>query len=70
LRALDLLIVVAILFGDIPQEHQLGLQAVFITESSGPMHQTIQYSLVIGWVMMGLDVEVEIGVSNPWTCPT
>jgi hypothetical protein len=54
-------VLVAILFEGIPQEHQLGLQAV-ITDSSGPMHQNRQYRLFIGWVMMGLGVEVEIGV--------
>jgi hypothetical protein len=32
-------VVVAILFEDVPQEQQLGLQAVFITDSSGPVHQ-------------------------------
>jgi hypothetical protein len=34
--SVDLPVVVAILFEDVPQEHQLGLQAVFIKESSGP----------------------------------
>jgi hypothetical protein len=31
----DLPIVLTILFEDVPQEHQLGLQAVFITDKSG-----------------------------------
>jgi hypothetical protein len=33
-------VIAAILFEDIPQEHQLGLQAAFITESSGSVHQS------------------------------
>jgi hypothetical protein len=33
--SVDLLVVVAIPFEDVPQEHELGLQAVFITENSG-----------------------------------
>jgi hypothetical protein len=36
----DLLVVVAILFEEIPQEHQLGLQATFITTSSGSVYQS------------------------------
>jgi hypothetical protein len=60
--SVDLSVVVAILLEDVPQEHQFGLQAVFITESSGPMHQCRQYRLFIGWVMIGLGVEVETGV--------
>jgi hypothetical protein len=32
--SVDLLVIVAILFEDVPQEHQLGLLVVFITESS------------------------------------
>jgi hypothetical protein len=60
--SVDLPVVVAILFEDVPQEHQLSLQAVFITESSGPVHQSREYSLFIGWVMMGIDIGVEIGV--------
>jgi hypothetical protein len=36
--SVDLPVIVAILFEDTSQEHQLGLQAVFIMESSGPMH--------------------------------
>jgi hypothetical protein len=34
----DLPIVVAILSEDVLQEHQLGLQAVFITENSGSVY--------------------------------
>jgi hypothetical protein len=41
--------------------------AVFITEISGLMHQSRQYYLFVGWVMMGLGTEVEIGV---WACGT
>jgi hypothetical protein len=33
-------VIVAILFEDIPQEHQLGLQAVFTTASSGSVYQS------------------------------
>jgi hypothetical protein len=46
--SVDLLVVVAILFEDITQETQLGLQAVFITETSGPVLQinSTAYSLV------------------------
>jgi hypothetical protein len=60
--SVDLPVVVTILFEDISQEHQLGLQAVFITESSGHVHQSRQYTLFIGWVMVGLGFEEEIGV--------
>jgi hypothetical protein len=60
--AVDLSVVITILFEDVPQEHQFGLQAVFITESSGSVHQSSQYLLFIGRVMMGLGVEVDIGV--------
>jgi hypothetical protein len=60
--SVDLLIIVATLFRDVPQEHQLGLQAVFITESTGSMHQSRQNRLFLGWVTMGFGVEVEIGV--------
>jgi hypothetical protein len=38
--SVDLPVVVAILLEDIPQEHELGLQAVFITESSGSVYQS------------------------------
>jgi hypothetical protein len=60
--SVDLVIVVAILFEDIPQKHQFSLQAVVITESSGPVHQSREYHLFIGWVMMEFGVAVEIGV--------
>jgi hypothetical protein len=56
--SMDLPVIVAILFEDVPEEHQIGLQTVFITESSGPVHQSRQYRLFIGWVMMVLEVEV------------
>jgi hypothetical protein len=36
----DLSVVVAILSEDVVQEHQHGLQAVFITESSGSVYQS------------------------------
>jgi hypothetical protein len=36
----DLPVVLAILFEDVPQEHQLGLQTVFITESSDSVYQS------------------------------
>jgi hypothetical protein len=45
----DLPVGVTILFEDVPQEHQLGLQAVSITESSDPVHQSRQCRLLIGW---------------------
>jgi hypothetical protein len=38
--SVDLPVIVAILFEDVLQEHQLGLQAVFITESSGSVYQS------------------------------
>jgi hypothetical protein len=57
----DLPVVVAILFEDVPQGHQFGLQVVFITDSSGSVYQWI-VPFFIGWVMMGLGVMVEIGV--------
>jgi hypothetical protein len=38
--SVDLPVVVAILFEDVPQENQLNLQAVLITDKSGPMHQS------------------------------
>jgi hypothetical protein len=49
--------------GHVPWKHQLGLQAAFITKSSGSVYQRGQYRLFIEWVMMGLGIEVEIGVS-------
>jgi hypothetical protein len=55
-------IFVAILFEVVAQEHQLRMQAIFITESSGSMLQSREYRFFKGWVMMGLGVEVEIGV--------
>jgi hypothetical protein len=60
--SLDLPVVVAILFEDVPQECQLGLQAVFITNNCGTVYKSGWYGLFIGWVMMGLGVEAEIGV--------
>jgi hypothetical protein len=36
----DLPDVLAILFEDVSQEHQLGLQAVFITQSFGSVYQS------------------------------
>jgi hypothetical protein len=57
----DMPVVVAIMFGEVPQEHQLGLQAVFITLNSGSVYQSGEYRLFIGWVI-GLDVQVEIVV--------
>jgi hypothetical protein len=65
--SVDLPVTVAILFEDVPQEHQFGRQAVFITEISDSMHQNRQYSFFVGWVIMALVVGVEIGV---WTCGT
>jgi hypothetical protein len=38
--SVDLLVVVDILFEDVPQEHQLSLQAVFTTKSSGSVFQS------------------------------
>jgi hypothetical protein len=61
--SMDLLVIVAILFEDVLQEHQLSLQTVFITASTGSLYQSGQYHLFIGGVMMGLGVEVEIGMS-------
>jgi hypothetical protein len=60
--SVHMLVVVTILFEDIPQEHQLSLQAVFITNNSGPVHQSRKCSSFIGWVKVGLGVEVAIGV--------
>jgi hypothetical protein len=57
--SVDLLVIIAIMFEDVPEEHQFGLQVVFITESSGPVHQSRQHLLFIGWVMMGPGVEVD-----------
>jgi hypothetical protein len=41
--SVELPVVVAILFEDAPQEHQLGLQAVFITKNSGSVYQSGWY---------------------------
>jgi hypothetical protein len=57
-NSVDLPVIVAILFEDFPLEHQLGLLAGFITEISGPVHQSREYHLFIGWAMMGLGIEV------------
>jgi hypothetical protein len=57
--SVELPVVVTILFEDIPHEHQLGLHPAFITKSSGSVYQTGQYCLFIGWVMIGLNTEVE-----------
>jgi hypothetical protein len=67
--SVDLPVIVAILFEGVLQEHQLNLQAVFITESSGSVYQIGEHRLFIGWVMMGLGVEVEIAVSGLTLCP-
>jgi hypothetical protein len=40
---MDLPVVIAILSEDVLQEHQLGLQAVFITKSPGSVYQSGQY---------------------------
>jgi hypothetical protein len=55
--SVDLSTVVAILFQDVPQEHQLDLQAVFIKKSSGSVYRN-------GEMMMGLGIQIEIGVSG------
>jgi hypothetical protein len=60
--SVDLPAIIAILFEDVSQEHQLGLQAVFITKSSGSVYQGGEHHLFIGWVMTGLGTEVEFGV--------
>jgi hypothetical protein len=60
--SVDIPAFVAILFEDVPQEHQLGLQAVFITELSGSVYQSGKYRLFLGWVIMGLGFKVEFGV--------
>jgi hypothetical protein len=57
-----MLVILAVLFVDVPQEHQLCLQAVFVTENSDPVHHSRQYRLFIGCVMMGLGVEIDIDV--------
>jgi hypothetical protein len=41
--SVDLPIIAAIPFEDVPQEHQLGLKAVFITEISGRMHHSTDW---------------------------
>jgi hypothetical protein len=51
----DLSVAVATSSEDVLQEHQLGLQAVFITESSGSVYLSRYHRLHIGWVMMGDD---------------
>jgi hypothetical protein len=45
LRALP--VIVAILFEDVPQEHQLGLQGVFIAKSSGSVYQVNSAACVV-----------------------
>jgi hypothetical protein len=44
---MELPVAVAFLSEDVLQEHQLGLQAVFITESSGPVYQWIMSLAVV-----------------------
>jgi hypothetical protein len=51
--SVDLPVIVAILFEDVLQEQQLGLQAVFIPKSSGSVYQSRLHRLFIGWVVMG-----------------
>jgi hypothetical protein len=58
----DLSVVVAILFEDVSQANQLGVQAAFIIVISGLIHQSRQYRLFIGWVIMELGFEVNTGV--------
>jgi hypothetical protein len=45
--SVDLPVVVAILFEDVPQEHQIGLQALFITKSSGSVYQSGYYCFLL-----------------------
>jgi hypothetical protein len=56
--SVNLPVFVTILFEGVPQEHQLGLQAIFIKKGSGSVYQSGKYRLFIGWVMVGLAVEV------------
>jgi hypothetical protein len=63
----DLLVVIALLLEDIPQEDQLDLQAVFITENASHIPRSREYRMFIGRAIMGLGIEVEIDV---WACGT
>jgi hypothetical protein len=49
----NLMIFVSLLSGNVPQEHQLLMQAVFITQGSSRVHQYVKHSLFIGRVVMG-----------------
>jgi hypothetical protein len=60
----DLPFVVFLLFEDVLQEHQLDLQAVFITNSCGSVYKSGWYGLFIGWVRMEHGVCVVL--RNTW----
>jgi hypothetical protein len=60
----NLSVVAAVLSENIPQEHQLRLQVVFIAQSNSPVQQCGNYGLFVGWVVVGPSVEVEIGMSG------
>jgi hypothetical protein len=47
--SVDLPVIVAIKLEGVPQEHKLGLQAAFIIDSSGPVHISRYFRLLIVW---------------------
>jgi hypothetical protein len=57
---MNLLVFVTVLSENVPEEHQLRMQAVFTAENSSPMHKCGKHSLFVGWVVMRSNVEVEI----------
>jgi hypothetical protein len=59
---MDLPVIVIILSQSIPQERQHGLQAIFISKSSDPVHHIRKNSLFLGRVIVELGVELEIGM--------
>jgi hypothetical protein len=62
--SVNMLVIVTVLSENVPQEHQLRLQAVFIVKSSSPVHQYGKHSLFIGWVVMGPSDEVQTGMGE------
>jgi hypothetical protein len=46
----NLPVFVTVLSENVPQEHQLRMQAVFIAKSNSSAHQRAKYSFFVGWV--------------------
>jgi hypothetical protein len=56
----NLLVGIVILPENIPQEHQLRMKAVLVTQSSSPLYQSGKYGMLVGWVVMRARVQVKV----------